>query len=198
MNFSAACCEWNPTALRQGASSATRCVARPRSSSAFAIHCATSSRTISSSGFIDHFAVLACRVGEAADDILRLLEALGRHHDDIEGVAEPAQGVVKAHALIADIGGLPFEDQKIDVAVAGHAPGSCRTEENDAIRLRDAQDAPDDLSHHSLVDAHVRSLASMLIRPSGGINAPKVVIAGCVSSDANSTSGGPKPTVPLT
>src|SRR5262249_58387602 len=44
--------------------------------------------------------------------------------------------------------------KKVYVAVRRHLPGRRRTEQNDAVRLCDAQDAPDNLVGQLFIDAH--------------------------------------------
>src|SRR6059036_3986139 len=99
----------------------------------------------SSGDFIDHLAVFMRRIGDAADDVLCFLKSLRWHDDYVEGEAQTRKSATNPIRHFPKISPIVFEDEKVNVAVACHRAGRCRTKHNNEIGLRDLQNALHDL-----------------------------------------------------
>src|SRR2546425_2358782 len=138
-------CAWTADTKASFDSSFNKCRLANRSALAFDSHSRTNSDLTSSGDFIDHLAVFMRRIGDAADDVLCFLKSLRWHDNYVEGEAQTRKSATNPIRHFPKISPIVFEDEKVNVAVACHRAGRCRTKHNNEIGLRDLQNALHDL-----------------------------------------------------
>ena len=114
------------------------------SKSGFLSHSRTNSRISSSRGLIKDPAVFVRRVGDAANDILRCLEALRGDDLDVNRETYIADHVSDRNALLMTVLRRRLDDQEVDVTVLRHLACRGRSEQNNPVRLRHGQHTADD------------------------------------------------------
>jgi len=83
---------------------------------------------------------------DAADQVLGFVEALLRDDDHIEGEPDASKGIADGHASRSRVDYPSFHNQQIYVAVASHLTEGRGSEEENALRAANLQDATYDLT----------------------------------------------------
>src|SRR5712692_5243391 len=156
--FSTACCAWNADTKASFDSSFNKCRLANRSALAFDSHSRTNSDFTSSGDFIDHLAVFMRRIGDAADDVLCFLKSLRWHDDYVEGEAQTRKSATNPIRHFPKMSQAASVAEKLNVAVACHRSGRCRTKHDNAIGLRNLQNALNDLPRYRIVQARTCSI----------------------------------------
>src|SRR5205823_13847822 len=108
---------------------------------------------------VDHLAVFMRRIGDAPDHVLCFLKSLRWHDNYVEGEAQTRKSATNPMRHFPKISTIVFEDEKVNVAVACHRAGRCRTKHNNEIGLRDLQNALHDLPRERIVQPRTCSIS---------------------------------------